>query len=97
MGEKRERDLTAATDPLLNPRPMTLEAAKAELSNRIYAATALYEELEGAGFITGNGHHARQHVVALALEDLERRWAGPGHTASTPSPSGDAGRRTTSR
>lgn len=56
---------------------MTLEEACAELSSRVYAAAILFERLEGAGKIIGNGHHAAQKIAALAVEDLKSRWVHP--------------------
>ncbi len=53
---------------------MTLAEAKAELSNAIYRAGAIIEDLEHAGKVHGNGHHARQHLCEAATKELESRW-----------------------
>lgn len=53
---------------------LTLEEASAELSAAVYQAAQLVEQLEGAGKVIGNGHHARQKIASLAVEDLKARW-----------------------
>jgi len=68
--------LTQALDPRLRPVQMTLEEAMAFISNRVYEATAIIEQLEGAGLISGNGHHARQKLAGLAAEEIKKRWLG---------------------
>lgn len=55
-------------------RAMTLDEAKTELSNAVYAAALLIERLENAGKVNGNGHHAAQHIAKLACDELESRW-----------------------
>lgn len=57
--------------------PRDLAAAEAELSNAIYAAARLLEDLEHAGLVHGNGHHMRQAVAESAVELLRERWTGP--------------------
>lgn len=52
----------------------TLEQASAELSRAVYEATSLLEQLEAAGLIGGNAHHARQKLASAAVEDLRERW-----------------------
>jgi hypothetical protein len=54
--------------------PTTLEAAEAQLSNDVYAASGLLEDLENAGLVMGNGHHLRQAVAAFAVAKLRERW-----------------------
>lgn len=61
-------------DPRDSPVVMTLQEAVAEIGNAVYAATDLYERLEGAGLINGNGHHMRQKVADFAQELLRQRW-----------------------
>jgi hypothetical protein len=51
-----------------------LESAKAEISNRVYAAAILFERLENAGKVCGNGHHMAQEVCTFAEELLVKRW-----------------------
>ena len=53
---------------------MTLDEAKTELSNAVYAAALFIERLEYAGKVSGNGHHAAQHIAKLACDELESRW-----------------------
>ena len=53
---------------------MSLEEASAELSRRVYEAAILFERLEGAGKVFGNGHHAAQKLAAFAVDDLKARW-----------------------
>jgi hypothetical protein len=55
-------------------KALTLEQAEAELSNRVYAAALFIEELEGAGKVFGNGHHAAQQVAQAAVNNLRHRW-----------------------
>jgi len=61
-------------------KPLTLEDAKVELSNSVYEATRLIEDLEytlnakGDKTIRGNGHHIRQQIVKFAIDLLEERW-----------------------
>ena len=55
-------------------RAMTLDEAKTELSNAVYAAALFIERLEYAGKVSGNGHHAAQHIAKLACDELESRW-----------------------
>lgn len=78
MDEEDEQDaLRAALDPRLRPLRTTLGEAEADLSNAVYAATELLERLEGAGLLSGNGHHARQSLAEHAVQELRRRWQGP--------------------
>jgi len=44
------------------------------LSNAIYKAAGVIEECERQGLVRGNGHHARQHLCRLAIEELASRW-----------------------
>jgi hypothetical protein len=53
---------------------LTLEEAESELGTRIYEAALFIEELELAGKVWGNGHHAAQNIVQVALEELHSRW-----------------------
>jgi len=60
---------------------MTLKEAEAEVSKAVYEATAIFEHLEGQGLLVGNGHHARQKLAQIAVEDLRSRWKGSSDTA----------------
>jgi hypothetical protein len=55
-------------------KQMSLKDAQVEISNKIYEATRLIEELEYAGKVSGNGHHARQKIAKFATDDLAERW-----------------------
>lgn len=55
-------------------RVMSLEEAKDNLYDAVYIATSLLERLENAGKCRGNGHHARQKLARIAVEELETRW-----------------------
>lgn len=46
----------------------------AELSNRVYAAAILLEQMENAGRIGGNGHHHAQDIAKYAEDKLNREW-----------------------
>lgn len=58
-------------------RTLTLRDAQSELSNKLYEASRLLEELEHAGRVLGNGHHMRQHVCAFGEQLLAERWRDP--------------------
>lgn len=53
---------------------MSIEDACCHLANAIYKASALIEQLERAGKVSGNGHHARQTLAKQATEELRCRW-----------------------
>jgi len=53
---------------------MDIEKAKTKLSNSIYEASGLFEELESEGRLIGNGHHIRQDLCEFAIKLLEERW-----------------------
>lgn len=77
MSEEKKKDLSVLMDPRTRPVQMTLEQAAARISNEVYNATALVEQLEGAGLIRGNGHHIRQKMAAMCEELFRERWNGP--------------------
>jgi len=54
-------------------KTMTLKHALIEISNAVYQATRILEELEQAGRLTG-GHQARDAVATYAQEELRNRW-----------------------
>ena len=56
--------------------PETLAEAEAQLGNLIYAAAKVVESLQYAGKVRGNGHHARQKIAQLAVDELRSRWIG---------------------
>lgn len=53
---------------------MNLGQAEATIENAVYAAALLFESLENAGQIRGNGHHMAQSVAAFASALLRERW-----------------------
>jgi len=69
-------ELEKALDPRLHPVQMTREAAESLITTHVYEATALLEQLEAAGLISGNGHHARQKLAQLAALEIRERWTG---------------------
>jgi hypothetical protein len=76
--ERAVRGATTVVDASRQPAmhwAVSLDDACVELSNALYMATELYERLEGAGLIGGNGHHARQRVAGQAVEWLRNREA----------------------
>jgi hypothetical protein len=58
---------------------MDLETAQAELSNNLYEASRLIEQLEytknkeGNKRISGNGHHIRQQIAKFGTDLLAER------------------------
>lgn len=64
--------------PSPKPDPVPdLPEAERQLRNAIYEASRIFETLERAGLIKGNGHHARQKLAQKAVDDLRERWIGP--------------------
>ena len=59
-----------------DPKTMDLATAKVEVSNAVYEATRLIEDLEHTGKVLGNGHHIRQRIAQFAVDELTRSWAG---------------------
>jgi hypothetical protein len=55
-------------------KPITFEAAKAQVESDVYAAAILFEQWEDAGLLRGNGHHMAQHVAQEAVKLLRERW-----------------------
>ena len=53
---------------------MTLDRAISEIGNAVYAACGMYEELEFAGSVVGNGHHMRQYAAEAAMKILFKQW-----------------------
>ena len=47
------------------------------IENSVYEATALFERMEGAGRLAGNGHHARQKAAAAIAEEMRNRLRPP--------------------
>jgi hypothetical protein len=62
----------------MNPELKEIQAtAEQDLSNLLYQASALIEEMENKGLIVGNGHHARQAITQFGVAELRRRWRDP--------------------
>lgn len=55
-------------------KAMTKAELEAELSNRVYAVAVLFERMEHAGKINGNGHHKAQRLSEAAVAELNRSW-----------------------
>ena len=53
-----------------------LEDAVGRIENMVYGASELFELLEFAGPVRGNGHHIRQQVAAFAGNLMRERWIG---------------------
>lgn len=51
--------------------------AEAELSNALYWASAILEQMENKGLLLGNGHHARQAIAQFGVAELRSRWRNP--------------------
>ena len=70
MAVKKVRDLDEAMDPRLSPAQMTLDDARSELSNAVYAATEIIERLEAAALIAGNGITDGGHELYPSIEEM---------------------------
>lgn len=57
-------------------KKMEQSQIEAELSNRVYEAALLLEQMEHAGRIGGNGHHKAQRVAEAALKEMRQAWNG---------------------
>ena len=64
--------LEIITRPL--DKDMTYEQVQAEIRNRIYQASLIFEELENLGLVHGNGHHMAQRMIQTAEEQLRIHW-----------------------
>lgn len=53
---------------------VTFETARASLESQVYAAAILFERLEDAGQVHGNGHHMAQTIGQAAVKLLAERW-----------------------
>ena len=52
---------------------MTVPAIKVWIEQEFYIAGRIFEQLEDAGLIYGNGHHMAQAVARYAVELFEKR------------------------
>ena len=57
--------------------PEVFEDHCVDLSNAVYLATQLVEDLQYRGLVSGSGHHARQKIALAAVDELRSRWIGP--------------------
>jgi hypothetical protein len=55
-------------------KSLTVDQAANLSSNAVYSVCHLYERLEGAGKIHGNGHHMQQKIAAAAEILLRDQW-----------------------
>jgi len=53
---------------------MSLEDAQAAIGDAVYQASFLFESLEGAGKVSGNGHHIMQKLSVHAQDVMAERW-----------------------
>ncbi len=58
----------------LKDREKALEEVAAKLSTEVYKSTKLFEALETACLVHGNGHHMRQKIAEFAVKLLRERW-----------------------
>ena len=73
-GEHPDLTLPMLLDPRNRPLRIPLSQAKCRIENAVYVATELFERLEGAGLVWGNGHHMRQKIAKMAADLVEERW-----------------------
>lgn len=75
-GEKVQALAHTSTSTLMRQRlqEMSREELEIELSNRVYEAARLIEQLEHVGLVLGNGHHAAQSIAEFAVKELKSRW-----------------------
>lgn len=66
--------------------PRDLEAAKALVSRLVYEGAIVFEKMEHAGVVSGNGHHMAQNISSQAVALLEERWTGSRPEASPKKP-----------
>lgn len=57
-----------------NIEKLDMKSAMNEISNAVYQASKIIEQLEGAGKVLGNGHHARQNIAKFAADEIMKRW-----------------------
>jgi len=53
---------------------MDLAKAETDLTNNVYEAVKLLEQLQFENKLDGNGHHARQAIAQFAVAELRARW-----------------------
>ena len=55
---------------------LTEDEAVNLIERAVYAASHLFERLEGVGKVRGNGHHMMQQTAAEAGKLMRERWIG---------------------
>ncbi len=73
---------TTTTKPLfrrevIQPKPdssTTKDDAMLAMERMVYEVSSYLENLEDAGKIHGNAHHAAQNIAAAARQEVESRW-----------------------
>ena len=55
-------------------KKMSQRNAEVEIVNNVYSACLLFERLEDAGKIRGNGHHMAQEIAQKAEDLMKERW-----------------------
>ncbi len=64
--------------PLIwHPEHWMCEDAAVAASNAAYDALGIFESLEHAGKVRGNGHHMRQEIAKAAADLVRERWVEP--------------------
>lgn len=53
---------------------LSFQEVEERVTNEIYYASLIFERLEDAGLIRGNGHHIAQAMSEAAKKELEERW-----------------------
>lgn len=69
--------VTLEKKPEIDLSKISKDDAMSLVSNQVYAATALLEQLEAAGLLSGNGHHVRQKIAQVAADEVNARWITP--------------------
>jgi hypothetical protein len=54
-------------------KTLSTEQLEADVGNAIYAAALIFEALEGAGRIHGNGHHIAQEIATYSKKIFKER------------------------
>ena len=60
-------------------REMSVPAIEAIIARRIYEAGMIFESLENAGMIVGNGYGIAQQLVDHSVKVFRERWKGVSH------------------
>ena len=76
MGEDVYNSVVAEAEwyAKLDFKKMDQESIEAEVRKRVYNACLVFERLEDAGRIRGNGHHMAQDFSTMAANEIRERW-----------------------